>query len=46
MSLGKGVFCEKPIAENETDVIKCYDKAAETGKPLFCSFNRYADSDD
>ena len=38
---GKAVFCEKPIAATDEATANCYDKAAEAGVPLFCSFNRY-----
>lgn len=39
----KAVFCEKPIAENQADTVKCYEIAEKTGTPLFCAFNRRFD---
>lgn len=39
----KAVFCEKPIAENRTQTIHCYEIAKRVGKPLFCAFNRRFD---
>ena len=39
----KSVFCEKPIAENPQDTARCYEVAAQNGKPLFCAFNRRFD---
>ncbi|XP_070157179.1 inositol 2-dehydrogenase [Polyergus mexicanus] len=39
----KAVFCEKPIAENRSDTVKCYEIAEKIGKPLFCAFNRRFD---
>ncbi len=40
---GKGVFCEKPVAENLSSITQCYELAAKTGLPLFCAFNRRFD---
>ena len=40
---GKGVFCEKPVADSLSAVIQCYDTAAKAGIPLFCAFNRRFD---
>ncbi|KAG7212063.1 hypothetical protein KM043_012418 [Ampulex compressa] len=44
-SLGakKAVFCEKPIAENRANTIKCFEMAKRVGKPLFSAFNRRFD---
>ncbi|XP_050493041.1 inositol 2-dehydrogenase-like [Bombus huntii] len=39
----KAVFCEKPIAEDNANSIKCYETAKKVGKPLFCAFNRRFD---
>ncbi|KAK1123529.1 hypothetical protein K0M31_008234 [Melipona bicolor] len=39
----KAVFCEKPIAEDTANSIKCYETARKIGKPLFCAFNRRFD---
>ncbi|XP_011155614.1 myo-inositol 2-dehydrogenase [Solenopsis invicta] len=39
----KAVFCEKPIAENRADTVKCYEIAKKVGKPLFTAFNRRFD---
>ncbi|XP_076757842.1 myo-inositol 2-dehydrogenase [Xylocopa sonorina] len=39
----KAVFCEKPIAEDDANSIKCYETAKKVGKPLFCAFNRRFD---
>ncbi|XP_029157418.1 uncharacterized protein LOC114929880 [Nylanderia fulva] len=39
----KAVFCEKPIAENRADTVKCYEIAEKEGTPLFCAFNRRFD---
>lgn len=39
----KAVFCEKPIAEDRTNTMKCYETAKKVGKPLFCAFNRRFD---
>ncbi|KAL0112726.1 hypothetical protein PUN28_012177 [Cardiocondyla obscurior] len=39
----KAVFCEKPIAENISDTVKCYEIAKKSGQPLFCAFNRRFD---
>ena len=43
LKAGKSVFCEKPIAETESETEKCYAAASEAGKPLFCAFNRRFD---
>ncbi len=40
---GKGVFCEKPVAESLQSVSKCYEAADKAGLPLFCAFNRRFD---
>jgi len=40
---GKAVFGEKPISQDPDGTKRCYDKAAEVGKPLFCAFNRRFD---
>jgi myo-inositol 2-dehydrogenase/D-chiro-inositol 1-dehydrogenase len=40
---GKAVFCEKPIANQMTEIKKCYDLAQELGLPLHCAFNRRFD---
>lgn len=39
----KAVFCEKPIAENRPQTVKCYEIAKKVNKPLFCAFNRRFD---
>lgn len=39
----KAVFCEKPIAEQFSETVKCYQMAKKVGKPLFCAFNRRFD---
>ena len=40
---GKAVFSEKPIAEDPLGTSRCYEKAKEMGRPLFCAFNRRFD---
>eukprot|EP00088_Acartia_fossae_P065434 TRINITY_DN806_c0_g1_i1.p1 TRINITY_DN806_c0_g1~~TRINITY_DN806_c0_g1_i1.p1 ORF type:complete len:390 (-),score=86.89 TRINITY_DN806_c0_g1_i1:164-1333(-) len=40
---GKAVFGEKPISQDPEGTKRCYAKAAEMGKPLFCAFNRRFD---
>ncbi len=40
---GKGVFCEKPVAESLPSVSKCYEMASKAGVPLLCAFNRRFD---
>lgn len=40
LEAGKAVFSEKPIAEAPSGTARCYAKAEEVGKPLFCAFNR------
>ena len=40
---GKGVFCEKPIAETVEKVAACYNEAEKFRKPLYCAFNRRCD---
>lgn len=40
----KAVFCEKPIAENRANIVKCYEMAKKVGRPLFCAFNRRFDA--
>ena len=37
------MFSEKPIAEDPSGTARCYAKADEVGKPLFCAFNRRFD---
>ncbi|XP_031829872.1 putative oxidoreductase YrbE [Nomia melanderi] len=39
----KAVFCEKPIAEDRTTTLKCYETAQKVGKPLLSAFNRRFD---
>ncbi|KYM86770.1 putative oxidoreductase yrbE [Atta colombica] len=39
----KAVFCEKPIAEDRPNTVKCYEMAKKVGKPLFSAFNRRFD---
>ncbi|XP_003701107.2 myo-inositol 2-dehydrogenase [Megachile rotundata] len=39
----KAVFCEKPIAEDRSNTMKCYETAKKVGKPLFSAFNRRFD---
>ena len=41
LEAGKAVFSEKPIAEAPSGTARCYAKAEEVGKPLFCAFNRF-----
>ena len=43
LQAGKAVFSEKPIAETTSGTSRCYQAAAEVGKPLFCAFNRRFD---
>ena len=43
LEAGKAVFSEKPIAETPEGTSRCYQAAAEVGKPLFCAFNRRFD---
>lgn len=43
MKAKKAVFCEKPVAENQSDTAKCYEMAEKIGTPLFCAFNRRFD---
>ena len=43
LEAGKAVFSEKPIAEAPSGTARCYKKADEVGKPLFCAFNRRFD---
>ncbi|XP_064630547.1 inositol 2-dehydrogenase-like [Lineus longissimus] len=43
LAAGKAVFSEKPISQDTSGVIQCYDDAKKFGKPLFCSFNRRFD---
>jgi len=40
---GKAVFGEKPISQDPEGTKRCYAKAEEMGKPLFCAFNRRFD---
>ncbi|XP_078043986.1 inositol 2-dehydrogenase [Augochlora pura] len=39
----KAVFCEKPVAEDRLNILKCYEIAKKVGKPLFSAFNRRFD---
>ncbi|XP_043276864.1 myo-inositol 2-dehydrogenase-like [Venturia canescens] len=39
----KAVFCEKPIAENPSNTLRCYEAAKKVGKVLFSAFNRRFD---
>ncbi|XP_076300304.1 inositol 2-dehydrogenase [Lasioglossum baleicum] len=39
----KAVFCEKPVAENRANMLKCYELTNKVGKPLFAAFNRRFD---
>ncbi|VVU95581.1 Myo-inositol oxygenase [seawater metagenome] len=39
----KNVFCEKPISNNETEIVECYALAEQKKKHLFCAFNRRFD---
>ena len=41
LEAGKAVFSEKPIAEAPSGTARCYAKAEEVVKPLFCAFNRF-----
>jgi len=43
LSAGKAVFGEKPISQDPEGTKRCYAKAEEVGKPLFCAFNRRFD---
>ena len=40
-TLGKTIFCEKPVSESIEGVKKCFKRAKEVGKEIVCSFNRY-----
>ncbi|KAJ9592037.1 hypothetical protein L9F63_001416 [Diploptera punctata] len=40
---GKDVFCEKPIAENNTNTENCFRIAREKNQHLFCAFNKRFD---
>merc|ERR1712142_1433404 len=40
---GKAVFSEKPISQEPSGTARCYEKAENVGKPLFCAFNRRFD---
>jgi len=40
---GRGVFCEKPISQQEPGIKALYELAEKVNKPLFCSFNRRFD---
>ena len=44
LAAGKAVFCEKPIAASQKDIVQCYELAEKVKKPLFCAFNRRFDS--
>ena len=37
---GKTVFAEKPISDTFEGIDRCYDRAAQAGRPIFCAFNR------
>ncbi|KZC08846.1 PREDICTED: inositol 2-dehydrogenase-like [Dufourea novaeangliae] len=39
----KAVFCEKPVAQDRLNTVRCYETARKVGKPLFCAFNRRFD---
>lgn len=39
----KAVFCEKPVAQDRANTLKCYELANKVGKPLFSAFNRRFD---
>ncbi|XP_063927678.1 inositol 2-dehydrogenase-like [Zophobas morio] len=43
LSHNKGVFCEKPVAENLAQTKLLYDKAKQVKQPLFSAFNRRFD---
>ncbi|KAJ9594222.1 hypothetical protein L9F63_014382, partial [Diploptera punctata] len=40
---GKHVFCEKPVAQDIASSERCYQQAKNSGKTLFCAFNRRFD---
>ena len=35
------MLCEKPIAEDTTDIIACFDTAEQCDRTLMAAFNRY-----
>ena len=35
------MLCEKPIAEDTTDIIACFDTAEQCNRTLMAAFNRY-----
>lgn len=39
----KAVFCEKPLAYDLAEVVKCYDIAEKNKLPLYCAFQRRFD---
>eukprot|EP00095_Tigriopus_kingsejongensis_P009056 maker-scaffold308_size214241-snap-gene-1.34 protein:Tk09056 transcript:maker-scaffold308_size214241-snap-gene-1.34-mRNA-1 annotation:"uncharacterized oxidoreductase -like" len=39
----KAVFCEKPISEDVLGAQRCFEKAKDANRPLFCAFNRRFD---
>ncbi|KOC61684.1 putative oxidoreductase YrbE [Habropoda laboriosa] len=39
----KAVLCEKPVAKDNVNTLKCYETAKNNGKPLFCAFYRRFD---
>jgi len=43
LSSGKAVFSEKPISQDPSGTARCYQRAADVEKPLFCAFNRRFD---
>jgi len=43
LQAGKHVFCEKPMAQTTEGVEQCFRAAEESGKTLFCAFNRRFD---
>ena len=44
ISAKKAIFCEKPIAGNLSDTLRCYELAEAAGVPIFCAFNRRFDA--
>lgn len=44
LTAGKAVFCEKPVATSQNDIMQCYELAEKVKRTLFCAFNRRFDS--
>jgi len=43
LQAGKSVFSEKPISQEPSGTVRCYERSDSVGKPLFCAFNRRFD---